>query len=464
MVLSLEQIVTFVRDTTARIHFVGISGTGMSAYADYRALSGGVTSGSDRGFDQGRSHDLRDAFIKRGIHIFPQDGSGVVGAAAVVVSAAIEATVPDYAAAVATGVPIISRKQWLAALYRTCETISVTGTSGKSTVTAMIFEALQGAGLNPGLIAGAELRSLRREGLSGNACAGTGPLVIEADESDKGTADYTPTIGVILNLQRDHDEPENMIPAFTAFADNSKQIIISDDPALVFLRGRAVVVGEGAVAQKQITNICTTTMGSDFDFDGHHVALPVPGVHNVHNAAMALAAGMAAGADLNKMIAALARYQGVARRFEIVGSGNGIEVVDDYAHNPAKIAAVIRTAIARSARVILYFQPTGYGPTRFLRPDLVAMFARELRVGDKLYIAPIYFVGGTAVADISSDDLIDDLAKRGRPAMLAAAKEQFIADMKKNAQAGDCICIVGGRDPTLPAFARDVAAAITGSL
>ena len=459
--LSAAQIDLLVRDQKSRIHFVGIGGTGMSAYADFRALSGGVTSGSDRGFDQGKNLTQRDGFISRGIQVFAQDGSGIAGAAAIVVSATIEPQVPDYATAVSSGVPVISRKDWLAAHYRVYDCIAITGTSGKSTVTALVFDLLRGAGRDPSLIAGADLRSLLASGKSGNAAAGLGPLVLEADESDKGIMDYTPTVGVILNLQRDHDEPEKMLPAFAAFKANCKKVcVISDDGALEQLRDHAVMVGQGAACAPRITQIELAPDSSTFLFDGVRLSVPLPGEHNVQNAGMALAACMAAGVPLKDLISPLANFQGVARRFEIVGNGNGIEVVDDYAHNPAKIAAVIKNTHLRSERSHIWFQPHGFGPTRFMRKDVVAMFAATLRPQDELYIAPIYYAGGTVAQDISSNDLIADLAALGRRATLAP-QDDFVAMIRAAAGAGDCIAIIGGRDPLLPAFAKRVADAVT---
>ncbi len=461
-IFGATDIDALMRDKTARVHFVGIGGTGMSAYADFRALSGAATSGSDRGFDAGRNLEQRDAFIARGISIFPQDGSGVMGARAVVVSAAIEKTVPDYAAAVARSIPVITRADWLAAHYRAYPAIAITGTSGKSTVTAMVFDILQTLGADPSLISGAELKSLRRAGAPGNAAFGTGPLVIEADESDKGIAGYTPEIGVILNLQRDHDEPENMLPALVSFQKNCRRAcVISDDPALAPLRGTARVFGETAPDPAyRISKINLGPTESDFSFGDVPVHLNLPGRHNVDNAAAALAVVQTMGLSVPHAAAALTTYQGVARRFDIIADQGGICVVDDYAHNPIKIGAVIGAAHLRGQRLLICYQPHGFGPTRFMRHDLVEMFARVLGPSDQLYIAPIYYAGGTAAHDIASSDLVNDLKAKGTRAIALADRSDFIGAVREKAQVGDVILIVGGRDPLLPNFARDVAAAV----
>jgi UDP-N-acetylmuramate--alanine ligase len=452
-------------DAAARVHFVGVGGTGMSGYADFRALSRAATSGSDRGFDQGMNAELRAGMVARGVHIFPQDGSGVAGAAALVVSAAIEAHVADVAAAIAAGIPIISRKDWLAAHYRAFQTVAITGTAGKSTVTAMVFEILRQADRDPSLMTGADLQSLVAMGGPGNTFVGTGPLVIEADESDKGIGDYTPQIGVILNLQRDHDEPANMLPAFRAFqAGCAHTCLLADHPTLLPLQGgaRTVVFGESAPQpQYRVTDVRLEPDGSWFTFGGQAVRLPVPGRHNVDNAAAALAVATALGLSMSDAVQALGSYQGVARRFEVVGCPRGITVIDDYAHNPDKIAAVIRTAHARAKRLILMFQPTGFGPTRFLRNDLVAMLATECSPDDFVAFAPIPYAGGTAVKDISSNDLVADLHARGfMNAVALATRDDFMALARASARAGDAVIILGGRDPSLPKFARAVATAL----
>ncbi len=465
LLCTADQIDELLRDKTARIHFVGIGGTGMSGYADFRALSGAVTSGSDRGFDQGKNTPQRDAFIKRGITIFPQDGSGVDGASAIVISAAVEETVPDYARAAQLNIPIISRRDWLSAHYRAYDAIAITGTSGKSTVTAMVFEILRACGRNPSLMTGADLKSLLNDGRPGNTFVGTGPLVIEADESDKGIGNYAAHVGVILNLQRDHDEPGNMMPAFRAFRDACGGVcILSDDPALDPLRtDQTITFGEMTADLYRITNIELKFNTSLFMVRDVQVTLPVPGLHNVHNAAAAIVACAQVGVTIADAAQALAKYQGVARRFDVLRDDpNGVTVIDDYAHNPAKIAAAIKTAQARSARVIAYFQPTGFGPTRFLRADLTRMFADVLRPDDLLYIAPIPYMGGTAVRDISSDMLVDDIIALGHKGVhLVETREAFLAALPTLVRSRDLILILGGRDATLPVFARDVAGSFT---
>ena len=194
-----------------RFHYAGVGGSGMSALAQFQVQLGGKASGSDRSFDQGGREEARSQLQRLGVQLFPQDGSGVraPGCAALVVSTAVEETVPDVIAARELGLPILHRSELLAHFVASHRTIAVSGTSGKSTVVAMIFELLRGTGRDPSVITGGDLELLRSEGLWGNAWRGGELLVIEADESDGSLVRYEPAVGVVLNLQKDHKpEPE----------------------------------------------------------------------------------------------------------------------------------------------------------------------------------------------------------------------------------------------------------------
>ncbi|MEO6461767.1 MAG: Mur ligase domain-containing protein, partial [Candidatus Eisenbacteria bacterium] len=190
-----------------RFHYAGVGGSGMSALAQFQVRLGGRASGSDRSFDQGGRDEAMAQLEAAGVTLFPQDGSGARGAdcVALVVSTAVEDTVPDLAVALERRLPILHRSELLARFVATERTIAVSGTSGKSSVVAMIFEALRGAGRDPSVITGGDLEALKAEGLWGNAWKGRSDLlVIEADESDGSLVRYEPAVGVVLNLQRDH--------------------------------------------------------------------------------------------------------------------------------------------------------------------------------------------------------------------------------------------------------------------
>jgi UDP-N-acetylmuramate-alanine ligase len=452
-------------DPRARVHFVGVAGAGMSALAHYRALGGAACSGSDRDFDRGLLAEERARCARLRVAVFPQDGSGVDGAALVVASTAVEAAIPDLARARALGVPIAHRSEWLAALVRARRTVAIGGTSGKSTVVAMTFEALRGAGADPGVVTGGDLRALQDDGLRGNAAAGSGPLVVEADESDKSLVRYAAEVAVVLNLQRDHDEIPETAKAFAEFLANARGArLLGEDAELGRFRTRgALTFGRGPACDFRAESVELLREGATFRFvepggRSTPVRLPVPGLHNVDNATAALAAVALAGADVARAAAALAGFRGVARRFEVVGRPRGAEVIDDFAHNPAKIAAALAAARLRGGRLFAFFQPHGYGPTRFLRADLVAALAEGVRPGDRVLLGEIYFAGGTATKDVSSADLVADLRARGVDATYLADRAQIVAALRDDLRPGDVVLLMGARDPSLGDFARDVAA------
>jgi UDP-N-acetylmuramate--L-alanine ligase len=446
-----------------RFHYAGVGGSGMSALAQFQAMSGGVASGSDRSFDRGERGPAREQLTRLGLTLHPQDGSGVTeDCAALVVSTAVEEQVPDVAAARRYGVPIVHRSELLAHYVAARRTIAVSGTSGKSTVVAMVFEMLRGVGLDPSVITGGDLVLLQRQGLWGNAWAGRDDvLVVEADESDGSLVRYQPAIGVALNLQRDHREMDEVAAMFAVLAKRTRErFVCGEDERLIGLRADALVFGTGARAEVRGERIELGPAGSAFEVSGATFTLPVPGRHNVENALAAIACGVALGLEVTKLSGALASFRGVGRRFQSLGSARGAEVVDDFAHNPAKIEAAIETAHRRARRVLAIYQPHGYGPTRFLRADFVASFARALGETDKLWLLEIFYAGGTAARDISSAEIAAEIREHGRAAEFAPSREWLIDRVASEAREGDLVLVMGARDPSLTEFASEILTAL----
>ncbi len=361
------------------LHFAGVGGSGMSALAQFHALSGGKATGSDRAFDQNQRNRIRAGLEQTGVIIFPQDGSGLeAGCTGLVVSTAVEDKVPDVRFARELGIPILHRSELLARHVAQKRTIAVSGTSGKSTVTAMIFTILHACDQDPSLLTGAALPALVADGFLGNAWAGSGDLlVIEADESDGSLVRYHPWAGVILNLGRDHKEPAELLEMFTTFRRQTTGPFVigeADNLATLVQGGSHARFGLGPACDFQAQQIDLEPDRSRFVIDGVNFELPVPGLFNVLNALAAIAVGAETGLSLSQMVSPLAAFGGVARRFQSVGHANNIEVIDDFAHNPDKIAAALTTAHQRRGRVLAFFQPHGFGPTRFLKDDLIATF------------------------------------------------------------------------------------------
>ncbi len=446
-----------------RLHFAGVAGSGMSALAQVCAMLGSPVSGSDRSFDKGERSEARGLLEAQGIRLHPQDGSGVEGdCCAVVCSTAVEDNVPDVVAAQRLGVPVLHRSELLAHLVAHRRTIAVSGTSGKSTTTAMVFELLRGAGRDPSVLTGGDLIRLQEEGLWGNAYVGASDLlVIEADESDGSLVRYHPAVGIALNLQRDHKEPEEVLAMFKTLRAQCKAgFIVSEDSNLSELRPGSILFGCGEKATLKGEQLDLQARGSRFVVDGLTFDLPLPGRHNVTNALAALAACTSLGVPLKDLVAPLAAFRGVGRRFQIMGTANDITVVDDYAHNPAKVEAALRAAQLRSKRVLAVFQPHGFGPLKFMREELVQVLHATLRPEDRLWFMEIFYPGGTVTRDISSAEVIGDLQARGVKAELAPDRQALPALLAQEAKAGDLILLMGARDPSLPEVARAIAAVV----
>jgi UDP-N-acetylmuramate--alanine ligase len=340
--------------------------------------------------------------------------------------------------------------------------IAVTGTSGKTTVTGMTFEILRGLGVDPSVITGGELPILQAEGLIGNAFAGTSDLlVVEADESDGSLVRYAPAIGVILNLQRDHKEVDEVATMFATLRARTREtLVVGDDPNLDPFAGASIRFGLSQRADIRAVNVEHDASGTRFEVDNVAFAIPVPGLHNVTNALAAIAACRAAGLPLEGMAKPLAGFSGIGRRFQTIGRASGIEVVDDFAHNAEKISAAIRTAKLRGQRVLAIYQPHGYGPTRFLWDDFVKTFSRELAEDDKLFMLEVFYAGGTATRDFSAADIVSEIAAKGTQAFFVPSREQLIEATAREARDGDVVLVMGARDPSLTAFARDILGAI----
>ncbi len=444
---------------TGRFHYAGLAGSGMSALAQFQAMRGGRATGSDRAFDRGERAEARAQLERLGIGIVPQDGGGVAGAAAVVLSSAVEPEVPDYAAARRLGVPVAHRSELLARFAAEHRTIAVTGTSGKSTVAAMVFEILRGAGRDPSVITGGDLVLLQREGLWGNAWAGTSDLlVIEADESDGSVVRYEPAVGVVLNLQRDHKETSEVAAMFETFRRRTRgTFVVGEDVPLAAPAVGEVTFGFGPRAELRGTDVTLAPDGAAFTVAGVRFTLPVPGRHDVANALAAIAACRAVGVAPAEMVAPLAAFRGVGRRFQSLGLARGVEVVDDFAHNPAKVTAALETAQARvGGRVLAIYQPHGYGPTRFLRADFVETFATALRPADRLWLLEVFYAGGTTTRDFSAADIAAEIAARGTAAAFAPSREWLIGRVAAEARPGDLVLVMGARDPSLTGLAKGI--------
>jgi len=445
------------------VFFIGIAGTGMSAVAQYLAGIGKNVSGSDRYFLPDTFNETRQKLTEMGIRCFLQNGEGITeNLDLVVVSTAVEDTVPEVQKAKQLDIPIIRRSELLALIAKSKRTIAVGGTSGKSTTSAMLFDILEFAGMQPGIISGAGLISIIKEGKIGNAKAGNGDwLVIEADESDGSIVQYEPEVGLLLNIDKDHKETDALIEIFSTFKKNTSRLFIVNQshPTAKLLSqdlhhdfSVESASGDGYVA----TDFKQEGLTISFKISGVGFSLHTVGRHNMENALAATAAANQLGVDLKKCAEALRNYEGIYRRHQVLGQKHGVWLIDDYAHNPVKCAVSIEACQQIAPKVIAWFQPHGYGPTKFLRNDFVKEIAQVLRPADEIWMSEIFYAGGTAVKDISANDLVNGLKSAGKLAFFADHRDGFL-EMVRPHFTDDCVLLLmGARDPSLEHFAKEV--------
>ncbi len=431
--------------------FCGVGGSGMSALALICAQQRHNVFGSDRSYDQGQSPDKFAELEKQGIKLVPQDGSGVTeGLDALVVSSAIEETIPDVAAAKAKNVPIIKRAELLAQMFNAVQIgISVAGTSGKSTVTGMIAHILIELGHDPTVMNGAVIKNL-----GANMRVGTGPFVTETDESDGSIVLYNPAISVVNNVALDHKTMEELEALFGDFINRASQAVVlnGDDSRLMALAERASV----AVFNYSLSDakdITPNPYGTGFSYKGHDVHLQLAGMHNISNALAALRVCEVLDIPLARAADALSTFRGIKRRMDVVGTKNNITVIDDFGHNPDKIAATLKTLKAFEGRLIVMFQMHGYGPLKLIGKGIAEAFAHYLGSDDLLLLPEAYYAGGTVDRSVSMKDVTIWAAEQGAQATWFETRAEIEPYILKHARPGDRIIIMGARDDTLSDFA-----------
>ena len=438
----------------------------MSSLAQLLRQRGCRVCGSDRSFDRGLNLPLSRKLRLQGIELAAQQEQSVTaGIDELVVSTAIEASSAEIRRARELGIPVAHRSELLARLFNDSRGIAVGGTSGKTTVTAMTASVLDAAGLDPSFVNGGYVKQYITRMHLGNARSGSSAcMVCEADESDGSIVRYRPAISVITNITKDHKDMPELRSLFQTFADNTAEtlIICGDCPeaAAISCLVRRVTYGLSSHCDIHPERIDMQPGGAVFFVDGVRFRLRVPGMHNLQNALAAIAVGRALDAPLHAASKGLAAFRGVRRRLDMVGRRNGVLVVDDFGHNPDKIGASIAALRPMGKRLIIIFQPHGYGPTRFLLPELAQTFSSQLKPRDILVCLKIYDAGGTADRSISSGDLLERVS--GPRRQYAAERKAALAFLKEQARPGDVIAVMGARDDSLSVFARSIFRGLKG--
>lgn len=441
----------------------------MLPLAVYLKKSGHKVIGTDRSFDHGKTPNKVEKLKSIGIEIFPQDGTMISDTVDhLVVSTAVEDSIPDVAAAKRHNIPIIKRGALLAEYFNKAKSkIAVAGTSGKSTVTGMIGTIFETCNRDPTVLNGGEI--INFEGQFPNVCAGqSGIFIAEMDESDKSIEHYFPSIAVLNNIALDH---MSMKELYTLFGDylaratdyvvvnyGSKEVRDICDPRIHKDMIRFAIEKDGV--DFSAWNLEPRKDGISFNLRINDEILPVklgvPGRHNVENALAALAAAHAYGLEVDQAIYGLEQFKGIHRRLEYIGEKNGITVIDDFGHNPDKIAASLQTLKEFEGRLIVMFQPHGFGPLRLMGTEIIESFTSYFGKDDILLMPEVFYAGGTVDRTVTARDIIDRARSKGLNANWFSERQETQRFIQENAKSGDRVVIMGARDDTLHSFAKDV--------
>jgi UDP-N-acetylmuramate--alanine ligase len=443
------------------IHFVGIGGIGMSGIAEVMHQLGYKVQGSDAA-DGYVVEKLR----KEGIPVSIGHSVDNLGDATVVVcSTAIKESNPEVQAAAERRLPRVRRAEMLAELMRMQKTIAVAGTHGKTTTTSMIAALLDGGGLDPTVINGG---IINRYG--SNARLGKSDWwVIEADESDGSFLRLDGTIAVVTNIDPEHLEHygsfDAVKDAFVEFVENvpfyGLAVLCVDHPEVQNIIGRIrdrriVTYGFSALADVRADNVTPVPGGSRFDalilerdgerrtIEGVHV--PIPGRHNVQNALAAIAVALEMGISPDAIVAGFEKFEGVKRRFTKVGEVDGAVIIDDYAHHPTEIRAVLAAAReGAEGRVIAVMQPHRYSRLESLFDE----FQNAFNDADVVFVAPVYAAGEEPIDGVNSEALVEGLRAHGHRMVRAIdSLEELCVALRDLAADGDMVICMGAGDIT----------------
>jgi UDP-N-acetylmuramate--alanine ligase len=452
------------------VHFMGVSGAGMSTLAELLLLGGGAVSGCDlRPGASGAA--LRDlgAAIHEG-----HDAVHTDDAVALIITSAIPATHPEVLAARRRGIPVLKRAQALGSVVNRGTVLAVAGTHGKTTTTAATTAILECAGLDPtGMVGG------RMEAWGGGLRAGAGELyVVEADEYDRSFLTLKPAAALVTSVEADHlDIYGDLSGVEAAFVEFLRQVragglvaACSDDPGVrriadaVAATQPVLCYGTGAAADLRAVDIRQDGRRMDFEVVENGVALGritvgAPGLHNVRNVLGAFALARYAGATLADAQAALPTFSGVARRFQDLGTVAGVTIIDDYAHHPTEVTATLGAARGTypDRRIIAVFQPHLYTRTR----DLYEDFGHALAAADRVWVSDVYPAREAPIAGVTGALVAHAARDAGADVVYAESLDELGRSLRGTLEAGDVLVTMGAGD--IDVLAHRLVAALAGS-
>lgn len=449
-----------------KIHFIGIGGIGMSGIAELLHSYGYSVTGSDA------SENLNVIRLRKlGIAVtIGQSADNINDVAVVVYSTAIKPDNPEFKEARSRRIPTVRRAEMLAELMRLKSCIAIGGTHGKTTTTTMVATLLDKAGLDPTVVNGGIINAYGT-----NTRRGEGEwMVVEADESDGTFLKLPATFAVITNADAEHLDyygtADNMIDAFVKFASNvpfyGAAILCTDHPIVRQIAGRVperriVTYGFNVQADIRGVNMRFDMTGSVFDIEIQmpnnldkiiisDVVLPMPGEHNILNALAAIAIALELKIDIHKIIKALSEFEGVKRRFTLVGTYHNVRIIDDYAHHPIEIMATLRAArqSVGEGKVIAVLQPHRYSRLKELFND----FAGALHDADTVYIADVYSAGEQPIDAINAETLVSAVIAHGhKDVYYLPNMNDLLKIIPEKCNAGDLVLMMGAGSITYDA-------------
>ncbi|MDE0573327.1 UDP-N-acetylmuramate--L-alanine ligase [Demequina sp. B12] len=435
----------------SRVHFIGVGGSGMSAVARLTAAAGHEVSGSDQ-----RASHYFEALRDAGMNVtIGHDAANVEGVDQVVISTAVRETNPELARARELGVEIVHRSEALARAIDDQRLVAVAGSHGKTTTSAMVAHVLHGSGIDASFAVGARVFGIEGA-VAGGYAGASGIAVVEADESDGSFLRYHPEVAILLNVEPDHLDyygtVEKLHEAFTAFASDCRVLVVcAEDDTAMEIAGRAQREGVEVVTYgRGDADVVVTETGVSRDGVDYPVEVPVPGEHMRLNAAAAWAAATAMGADAGDAASAVATFGGTGRRYQWRGEAAGVTVIDDYAHHPTEVAALLAAARASGAgRLVVLFQPALFSRTQLH----AANFARALSADNaRVVIAGVHGDREDPIPGVTSQSILDAMAvPAGSAAEVVEALEDAAARVAQIAQPGDVVLTVGSGPVTYAA-------------
>ncbi len=429
----------------------------MSAIAGFMADRGHSVTGSDRAFDADPDHPVCRLLRAKGIGIVPQDGSGIDRTLDFAVfSTAVESDQPEVVKAKDLGIPVKTRPEYLAEIVTGFTTIAVAGTSGKSTASGMLAFLMQRLGLEPNFIGGGRVKQFRTEANPGNSISGDSDiLVIEACESDGAIVNYRPQHSIILNLDLDHHSIDRTAEMFATLVRHTRGLVVrnaDDDNLSRMAMPQAVTFSVDCPSGCRPENIVYKPFCTEFSLNSIRFMLSLPGKYNLSNSLSCIALLGEMGVSLADVAGVLHEFRGIERRFDVHLDNGKRLVIDDYAHNPHKIASLMKAVEKIKESICYIFQPHGFAPTRMMKAEYINAFSHNLRASDHLILLPIFYAGGTVSKDISSHDLAAGIKAAGKSAEVVENRKVIL----DRTDEWDNYVVLGARDETL----ADLAAAL----